>query len=72
MLNVLPGLAKLIFPQDGGGHPNINEHDSDDGTLTPPCCQWAWTWKKTVSPEGKSEYETYFGTADGGWKKIDD
>jgi hypothetical protein len=35
LLNVLPGLAKLIFPQDGGGHPNMNDHDSEDGTLTP-------------------------------------
>ena len=73
LLNVLPGLAKLIFPQEGGGHPNMNDHDSEDGTLTPPCCQWAWTWKR--SPAGTpnaGQYETYFGTADGGWKKIDD
>jgi hypothetical protein len=72
MLDAMPGLAALIFPQGGGGHPNMNEHDSDNGTATPPCCPYAWTWNKTVSPDGEPVYETYFGTADGGWKKISD
>jgi hypothetical protein len=67
LLLAMPGLAGVVFPEGGGGHPNQNEHDTEDGTLTSPCCQWAWTWKK--SPAG---YDTYFGTAEGGWKKMDD
>lgn len=71
MLEALPGLAALVFPEGGGGHPNINEKgNADDGTQTPPCCRYAWTWVKTLGPDGKTQYDTYFGTPDLKWKKV--
>lgn len=73
LLLALPGLAGVIFPEGGGGHPNVNEHDSEDGTLTPPCCQWAWTWKRRPAADKNGEkYDTYFGTKEGGWRKAFD
>lgn len=64
MLNTFPLLSEKM---KGGRHPNFIHtdfrDDTDDGTLHPSCCRWAWTWNK-VAPR---KYETYFGDGNGGW-----
>jgi NAD-dependent dihydropyrimidine dehydrogenase PreA subunit len=71
-LRAYPNLAKLVLP-NGGGHPNYvhnptMEKDSQRGTDTPSCCEFAWTWN-TDELDENGQWMTYVGTADGGWRK---
>ena len=58
MLNALPGLAKFLFPNGGGGH---SSQFSD-----PPCCQYAWTVDKCAC----GGYVVYHGSPDGVWRRL--
>lgn len=65
-LTMFPLVGEAI---GGGNHPN-NIHKGDfvqtdpkDGTKDDSCCLWAWCWKELEN----GEYETYYGTNDGGW-----
>lgn len=70
MLDTFPALAQLSRAY--GGHPNKNEHDSNNGIATPPCCKYAWTWVKLPDKDkyGHHIYITYIATADLGWTKA--
>jgi hypothetical protein len=66
MLDTFPALKEIARVR--GGHPNMNDHDSQNGTATPPCCPYAWTWVKTSS-EYPNEYKTYFSTDELTWEE---
>lgn len=70
MMKCLPGLAKTMFPE-GGGHPNkmYAPKEHTDGINTPSCCEYAWTWN-TEELDEHGQWQTYFGTADGNWQKV--
>lgn len=67
MLKTFPALQNIARVR--GGHPNMNEHLASDGTKTPPCCPYAWTWVETVNELGKTEYTTYFSTDELTWEE---
>lgn len=54
-----------------GGHPNRNEHDSDNGIETPPCCPYAWTWVRDKSQEQyDKQFTVYYATQELLWEKA--
>jgi hypothetical protein len=72
LFNALPGLAK--FAGVRGGHGNITGgwcfsggelSHIKNGTLVPPCCQYAWTWDMT----NKENPVTYLATPDLSWEE---
>lgn len=64
LIEALPGLAAVVEP---GGHPNIewSSSDTEDGTEIPPCCKYAWTWKREAG-----EWVTYLVNESGAWEKA--
>lgn len=55
-----------------GGHPNKNEHDSDNGIATPPCCPFAWTWVRDKDePDYSRSFTHYRATSDLTWEKVE-
>lgn len=64
LIEVLPGLAAVVKP---GGHPNIewSSSDTEDGTEIPPCCKYAWTWKREAG-----EWVDYLVNESGAWEKA--
>lgn len=70
MLAMFPALVNKMGVR--GGHPNMNEHDSDNGIATPPCCPYAWTWVRDRSePDYQKQFTTYFATAELTWEKVE-
>lgn len=68
LVSSFPAFAKILFGKDGniGGHPSLNWKGGDDGTTNPPCCAWAWSWKKI----GPNNYIQYRATTDGRWEEY--
>jgi len=71
LFNALPGFAK--FARVRGGHGNITGGWSfsggelshiENGTLVPPCCQYAWTWDRS------NNSITYVATPELTWEKV--
>jgi len=71
LLDTFPALAKIA--RVNGGHPNRNEHDSDDGIATPPCCPYAWTWVRNKDiADYRMQFTTYYATPELTWKKREE
>lgn len=70
LLSLFPALVEKMSVR--GGHPNMNEHDPDNGIATPPCCPYAWTWVRDRSePDYQKQFTTYFATAELTWEKVE-
>jgi hypothetical protein len=68
MLDALPFLATNF--RVNGCNPNKNDHDSDRGILTPPCCPYAWTWVHDKDePDYEKSFTLYLATKDLTWEK---
>lgn len=68
LLELFPALVEKM--QCRRGHPNMNEHDSDNGIATPPCCPYAWTWVRDRSKQPyESQFTEYEATESLTWKK---
>lgn len=67
LLALFPALVDKVHAR--GGHPNKNEHDSDNGIATPPCCPYAWTWVRDRSKtDYQMQFSTYFATDELTWE----
>ena len=60
LFTTMTGLAQAIGVK--GGHPNMNEHDVNSGTLLEPCCPFCWT----INVKG-DDYEAFLVGEDGSW-----
>jgi len=65
-MNAFPGLAAKLLPSRGG-HPTV----PFNGILSPPCCEWAWTWDEVAPCAECAQVPLYFANADGEWEKKD-
>jgi len=67
LLELFPRLAEIAGVR--GGHPNKNEHDSEDGTAVLPCCPYAWTWVRNPNAgDYENRYFTYLATPQLTWE----
>jgi hypothetical protein len=66
LIDTFPALKEVARVR--GGHPNMNEHDPSNGTATPPCCPYAWTWVDVSDSSFMPKYETYFATDELTWE----
>lgn len=64
-MEALPGLAHKLLPLRGG-HPT---HPWVQGTATPPCCAWAWTWDEEAPCGECAQSSVYVANANGAWEK---
>lgn len=71
-LELFPRLVAKMRVQ--GGHPNRNEHDSDNGIGVPPCCPYAWTWVVDSPADNprKKTFTHYRATRELTWEIVAD
>ena len=64
-MEALPGLADKLLPLRGG-HPT---RPWVQGTASPPCCAWAWTWDEEAPCGVCAQSSVYVANANGEWEK---